>query len=226
MAVSETICPHRHSGCHVHPTSGRLSRPLLTSASPRIGSQIHGAVCLESPPTPARATCQHCDPWCLGTADLRHARSHLPLTGTQPAPGRGHAFKTHKQYSSHKVTPSGAERDAQDRSTVTLRMNRWAAKWALTCSPGTEDRGWWCRVPRSQPAAQGIHGHLTGTLPSGCGSTEGLTEGTHLRVNTRRVLRGATRPGELSGVPSEELTRRQAISWRGGPGLPLEGSVD
>ena len=52
--MSETIsAPHTHSGAATSTPPGRPPQPLLTSASPRRGSQIHGAVCLESLPDPA-----------------------------------------------------------------------------------------------------------------------------------------------------------------------------
>lgn len=73
-----TSAPQTRRGGHVHP-AGRWPG----HSSPR----LPWAPCPESPP-PRRA------PRGLGTAGPGHARSHLPLAGTQPAPGRARSQST------------------------------------------------------------------------------------------------------------------------------------
>ena len=99
-------------------------RPPHQPASPAqlaLASPRRGSLPKRVPSTPqAGATSQHRALRSLGTADLGHARPNLLLTGTQPALGREHTFKTHKQDSSHEITQSRTERDAQCKSSFIL----------------------------------------------------------------------------------------------------------
>ena len=131
---------------------GHYSPQLPQAEAP--GSTGHSVRRVLSTP-PAGATSQHRAPQSLGTADLGHTRSHLLLTGTQPAPGKG----TFSKHTSTILATRSLRQEQKEmlggKSTATLRMNLWAATRVRACSPGTAHRGWWPRVPRSHSQRPG-----------------------------------------------------------------------
>ena len=221
----------------LHTDTAGQPRPLHQAAhpghrSPRLpqgeapGSTGHSV--WRVPPTPlAGAMSQHHVPRSLGTADLGHARLHLLLTGTQPAPGRN-TFSKHT--SSILATRSLHQEQKEMLRARVPRLWGWTAGQQSGRIPALQalrTTGGGSVSPGVRASIQEIHGHLTGTLPSSCGSTEGTTEGTHLRVNTRRVLRGATRTRwAVSVVSAAKSQPAGRPSHRGAAQARLEGRVD
>ena len=167
---------------------GHCSPQLPQAEAP--GSTGHSVRRVLSTP-PAGATSQHRIPRSLGTADLGHTRSHLPLTGTQPAPGKG----TFSKHTSSILATRSLRQEQKEmlggKSTATqdepLGSNAGAGVLSRHCRPQVVAA---C-PPESQPASRGP----TDTSQVPCllavGAPKEPQKG-HLRLNPRRILRGAT----------------------------------